>query len=484
MMRSLYSGIAGLKVHQTKMDVIGNNIANVNTVGYKAQSVTFSELFYQTTQIASGANETTRTGGQNAKQIGLGSQVSAISIDINGQGGTQSTGRAFDLMINGNSFFIVQDNSGTYFSKAGNFQTDENGNLVTPSGKYVMGYTANGVGGDLQTDEVRPLQIYSDAFKIAPPSATTDTTFKGNIDCNSTDTVTRIAYAYDSLGTQYGIQLNMKQTDTAGIYTMKIGSVLNGSEVTDYTASFYKTKQEAAAGEETVTFNTGDKVAEENTIYVKYDEATGAIAGIYGTLADAQSGNNRIDEQDPETGEYLNNIHLGFDGDTAATPPTSKTSLRTTTIEFDLSNTRSYAGESTIDCKKGKEDGIAGAGKATGEMSSVGIQTDGRIVASYSNGDTYVIGQIAVSNFSNPAGLEKIGDNLYKATLNSGEFNGIGYQITALGETMSSGVVEMSNVDLSKEFTDMITTQRGFQANSRIITTSDTMLEELVNLKR
>ena len=127
---------------------------------------------------------------------------------------------------------------------------------------------------------------------------------------------------------------------------------------------------------------------------------------------------------------------------------------------------------------------VPGAGKAVGKMSSVGIQDDGRIVASYSNGDTMVIGQIATQSFSNAAGLEKVGTNMYAATLNSGEFDGVGEEIGDAGGKMVSGTIEMSNVDLASEFTDMITTQRGFQANSRIITVSDTMLEELINLKR
>ncbi|MBQ1193015.1 MAG: flagellar hook-basal body complex protein [Lachnospiraceae bacterium] len=142
MMRSLYSGVAGLKVHQTRMDVIGNNIANVNTVGFKSQRVNFSELFYQTTQIASGPNAENGTGGQNAMQIGLGTSVAQISVNITGEGGSQSTGNGLDLKINGDTFFIINDGGAQYYTKAGNFTTDGFGNLVTGSGGYVMGYTA------------------------------------------------------------------------------------------------------------------------------------------------------------------------------------------------------------------------------------------------------------------------------------------------------------------------------------------------------
>ena len=166
MMRSLYSGVSGLKVHQTKMDVIGNNISNVNTVGFKASRVTFSELFYQTTQTATGSNAENETGGQNAKQIGLGASLSSIAVDITGEGGTQNTNRPFDIKINGDSFFIVNSTGSTYFTKAGNFARDDYGNLVTDTGAYVMGYVAESPGAPLQTDQLRPLQVYSDQYVI------------------------------------------------------------------------------------------------------------------------------------------------------------------------------------------------------------------------------------------------------------------------------------------------------------------------------
>lgn len=152
-------------------------------------------------------------------------------------------------------------------------------------------------------------------------------------------------------------------------------------------------------------------------------------------------------------------------------------------ITVDLSQLTNYGSASTIDSKTGDSEGV-GKGKAPGEMSRLGVQTDGKIVASYTNGDQRILGQIAVAKFANAAGLEKIGENLYAETLNSGKFNGIGEDITADGGKFTTGVLEMSNVDLSTEFVDMITTQRGFQANSRIITVSDSMLEELINLKR
>ena len=429
MMRSLYSGVSGLKAHQTKMDVIGNNIANVNTVGFKSSRVTFSELFYQTTQVASGPNADTNTGGQNAKQIGLGTNMGSISVDVTTEGGTQSTGNPFDLKISGDSFFIVSSGGANYFTKAGNFTTDASGNLVTQSGGLVMGYIAETPGAMLQTDQIRPLSIYGAQYTNTPPEVTTAATYSGNI--NSEDSnfaeglpITTFIPVYDNLGYKYEVQVQVTKV-SATEYTAEATGVYSGNQlVEDLTAEMSGT--------------------------LTFDGATGLIA----------DGSE-------------SSFELTISGKDSFTEP----------VTVDFSSLTCYGNESTIDCVRGDKNG-EGAGKAVGTMISVGVQTDGKIVAAYSNGDNEVIGQIAVANFANPAGLEKVGDNLFAATLNSGEFNGIGEDVTAGGGSISSGTLEMSNVDLSTEFTDMIVTQRGFQANSRIITTSDTMIEELLSLKR
>ena len=428
-MRSLYSGVSGLKAHQTKMDVIGNNIANVNTVGFKSSRVTFSELFYQTTQVASGPNADTNTGGQNAKQIGLGTNMGSISVDVTTEGGTQSTGNPFDLKISGDSFFIVSSGGANYFTKAGNFTTDASGNLVTQSGGLVMGYIAETPGAMLQTDQIRPLSIYGAQYTNTPPEVTTAATYSGNI--NSEDSnfaeglpITTFIPVYDNLGYKYEVQVQVTKV-SATEYTAEATGVYSGNQlVEDLTAEMSGT--------------------------LTFDGATGLIA----------DGSE-------------SSFELTISGKDSFTEP----------VTVDFSSLTCYGNESTIDCVRGDKNG-EGAGKAVGTMISVGVQTDGKIVAAYSNGDNEVIGQIAVANFANPAGLEKVGDNLFAATLNSGEFNGIGEDVTAGGGSISSGTLEMSNVDLSTEFTDMIVTQRGFQANSRIITTSDTMIEELLSLKR
>jgi len=436
MMRSLYSGVSGLKAHQTKMDVIGNNIANVNTVGYKSQSVMFSDLFYQTTQTATGANETTGTGGQNAKQIGLGAQLSSISTNITGEGGSQSTGNALDIKINGSSFFIVENGGSTYFTKAGNFTTDANGNLVTQSGGYVMGYSAaRNENGDyvLQTDQLRKLSLRGAEYLTTAPAQTISATFTGNINpsdeeysATGSQRITRLINVYDNLGNLFSVQVAIEKTSSTQYEMFATGKVFSGN-----------------------TELTSQELAAQGNITLEFDPENGVIVG-------------------DETFE------ITFTG-TSAEPFVDP-------LTVDVSALTVYGSETTIDSARGIDG--EGSGKPVGNMISVGIDTSGNIIGAYDNGDNVIIGQLAVATFSNPSGLEKAGNNLFAATLNSGDFNGIGSTIDAVGEDFSTGVVEMSNVHLASEFTDMIVTQRGFQANSRVITTSDTMIEELLSLKR
>ena len=445
MMRSLYSGVSGLKVHQTGMDVIGNNIANVNTVGFKSQRTTFAELFYQTTQSASGPNAETQTGGQNAKQIGLGSNVAQISVNIKAEGGSQSTGNDTDLKINGQEFFIIQQSGTNYYTKAGNFTTDGYGNLVTGSGGYVMGYAAaRDDAGDfvLMTDELRPISLYGEEYLLTAPAQSTTANLTGNINSSDEDFTsdglgykTADLYLFDSLGNTYNVQFRIEQDpDSTTGYSLSVNKIFNGTdEVTTMD----------------VVFNGGDE-----SIEIDFDPTEGTVVS------------------DPQF-----TISLVQDGTTTPVDTFPED------VTVDLSALTNYGSEYSVVATRG--DGTIdnlGAGKGVGNMISVAIQTDGKIVSSYDNGDTLVIGQIAVAQFANAAGLEKIGDNLFASTLNSGDANT--NDITAFGDNMSSGVLEMSNVDLATEFTNMIVTQRGYQANSRVITTSDTMIEELLNLKR
>lgn len=462
MMRSLYAGVAGLKTHQTRMDVIGNNIANVNTTAYKSQSMTFSDLMYQTTQAASGANATTGVGGTNARQIGLGSKTSAIKTAITQQGATQTTNDPFDIMITGESFFVVNNGSENFFTRDGSFYVDGAGNLaMTSTGYNVMGWLPDTEDPTtIKQDTVTALRVMTEANMTYPAQATSQATFSGIIDTNDTN-VTSIEgrvvnlEVYDNKGFKYTVRCSLHDADKTkddGVFFLQLDDILdsNGKSVV------------AAGGklEDYVKFANAKGPTADTTAYLRYSTKDGSFLSV-GT-----------------DGTTTGQSTVSLDFNQANLP-----SFDDITADFSATSNQNNNGSSTFVGSKGDSKGI-GSGRKVGEMSGIAIQKDGKIYASYDNGQKRLLGQIAVANFANASGLSKEGDNLYSATQNSGDFNGVGEDITAGGGYMNSGVLEMSNVDLSAEFTEMITTQRGFQANSRIITVSDTLLEELTNLKR
>ena len=769
MMRSLYSAVAGLKTHQTKMDVIGNNIANVNTVAFKSSSVTFSTIMYQTLSNASGANASTGTGGINAKQIGLGVSMASTAASITKAGAAETTGNAFDLKITDNSsssFFVVYNGSENVFTKAGSFYVDGTGNLcMTSTGYTVMGWQVDGEG-NIRKDTVSPLKIMSAENQTSSPETTTKAMCTGVIDNNSATMSSDSGYSmnltiYDRLGYPYTARFAIKAEDISnGEYTVNLTDILDaeGKSILNSDVSLsdlFSTGGSEVQGSgiditDNYNFNTGksksniqdvvNKVAKDNAdtasdtttgrLYTYYLDAedvneqlnltgSGALPAGYrirlqspyneinqamAALTDESSGygsfyvikgNDTVVAQgkysdtngweitegtvkdgtftpaDTQTDKYsltktvtvndflalgskvtatngtstytgycftgaaltklkeelgLTDADEGFDSDdneyyyfpdfpssgtlsltsnenivittpssylpvggsnttvdltdadyaddsgvpyytygiekilgdysytqvngstladeTEAdplfteelpadalvkysmfnsswrieTPRSDGYSLKfdTTTgtlsyignagnksasldlssltaagydafdnIEVDFSNLLNYNnnGSSTAAISGGDADGD-GKGKKLGALTGLSVDTAGKIYGSYDNGNTILLGQIAVAQFANAAGLEATGDNCYKTTLNSGDFDGIGVEISADGSSISTGELEMSNVDLASEFTSMITTQRGFQANSRVITTSDSMLEELISLKR
>lgn len=453
MMRSLYSGVAGLKTHQTRMDVIGNNIANVNTTAYKSQSMTFSDLMYQTTQAASGANPTTGVGGTNARQIGLGAKTSAIKTAITTQGASQTTNDPFDIMITGDSFFIVNNGQNNYFTRDGSFYVDGAGNLaMTSTGYNVMGWQVDpNDASAIKQDTVSALRVMTTENMTYPPEATKSARISGIIDKNDTNvnaTAGKIMNLefYDNQGYKYTAKLSVHSTTTDGTFTVQLDDILDSK---GKTVLAVKTKASLQQNNATVT----------NPV-LEFDLKNGSFKNV-GT-AGAQPAASTL------------TLHF----DTGTFP-----SFTDITIDFSNCSNLNNNGSSTVSPIRGDAKGN-GAGRKVGEMSGIDIQKDGMIYANYDNGCSRLLGQIAVATFANASGLAKEGDNLYSATQNSGDFDGIGTDITTGGGYMNTGVLEMSNVDLSSEFTEMITTQRGFQANSRIITVSDTLLEELTNLKR
>lgn len=451
MMRSLYSGVAGLKTHQTRMDVIGNNIANVNTTAYKSQSMTFSDLMYQTTQAASGANPTTGVGGTNARQIGLGAKTSAIKTAITTQGASQTTNDPFDIMITGDSFFIVNNGQNNYFTRDGSFYVDGAGNLaMTSTGYNVMGWKVDpNDASAIKQDTVSALRIMTTENMTYPPEATKSARISGIIDKNDTNVnaaagkIMNLEF-YDNQGYKYTAKLSVHSTKDDGKFTVKLDDILDSKGKTVL-------PDKAKASLQQNNADVTDPVLE-------FDLKNGSFKNV-GTAGGTES-----------------TLTLHFD--TGTFP-----SFTDITIDFSKCSNLNNNGSSTVSPIRGDAKGN-GAGRKVGEMSGIEIQKDGMIYANYDNGCSRLLGQIAVATFANASGLAKEGDNLYSATQNSGDFDGIGKDITTGGGYMNNGVLEMSNVDLSSEFTEMITTQRGFQANSRIITVSDTLLEELTNLKR
>ncbi|XXM73526.1 flagellar hook protein FlgE [Lysinibacillus sphaericus] len=407
MLRSMYSGISGMKNFQTKLDVIGNNIANVNTYGYKKGRVTFQDLMNQTVSGASRA--TANRGGQNAMQVGLGSTLASID-SIQTQGSLQNTGRSLDVAVSGDGFFMVRQGNNALYTRAGNFYLDSNGSLVTGGGALVQGYPVD-AGGAVNRSGVADIKIDTDTTMA--PQATTKASYNGNLKATAAagtevEIETKVK---DSQGND--ISLNITLTKGAGnnAWTANISSLTNGVTV-------------AGGGNLAFGFDANGKLTTAMPHNLSLTNSNGA---------------NDLD------------IELDFSNIT----------------QFDSS---SSANTDTVD------------GNSEGYLESFNIGSSGEVNGVFSNGEVRVLSQLALATFSNPGGLTKAGNNLFQESNNSGLPN-----MGTAGEgrgSLQSGSLEMSNVDLSEEFTEMITAQRGFQANTRIITTSDEILQELVNLKR
>lgn len=573
MMRSMYSAVSGLKTHQTKMDVIGNNIANVNTVAFKSSSVVFQDVLYQMTSNASGANAATGTGGVNAKQIGLGVTTGATNLSITTSGAAETTGRAFDIRLSDQSttnFFVVNNGSENLFTRAGSFYVDGAGNLcMTSTGYTVMGWQVDPTTGNIKKDTVSALRVMQTSNLTSAPEATTQANVSGIIDKNDKDVLSdnglvKTLTFFDNLGYSYTARFAMKSTGTDGKYTVELEKILNSDGTTFYDASTQQTSDGKTVNvedifgkkETNITLGTYKQVQSgyflntDGKIYVgssavvskllTYNDTSKSftcadgsgpysLKQVYG-ISDAMQ--SKINPPTGTTATVTATVNAGtgvltltgdvtdyeiafstkdgtfsgvgerdtYNADGSVNKAGSKANTVTLnmsklgnnptqfddiTIDFSGLKDADNGGKSTAVMSTGSiDDGVTGKGKKLGAMIGISIDNNGLITGTYDNGNTETLGQIAVAQFANASGLEKVGENCYRTTLNSGEFDGIGVEISADGSSMTSGELEMSNVDLSTEFTQMIITQRGFQANSRIITTSDTLLEELVNLKR
>ncbi|WP_104128461.1 flagellar hook protein FlgE [Cryobacterium sp. Y57] len=403
MLRSLYSGISGLRSHQTMLDVTGNNIANVNTTAFKASATQFQDTLSQLTEAAGGATAT--TGGTNPAQVGLGVQVAGISTNF-AQGSAQSTGKTTDLMISGDGFFITSLGGESLYTRAGSFNFDSAGRLVSPDGAIVQGWGAvNGVvnAGGAVSNITLPVGA------IVPAVRSQSATFTGNLPADSLpeESLVRTVDVYDDLGNSRTVSLTFTRTGAPGVDGWTVG-------------------QTPAAG---------------------------------GTTPTPLQLTAEVDAQGKATGNFTSLNNLTVDG-----------------IAMDLSALKGFAGLPTVA-------GTTNDGSAAGTLNSYTLGADGTLIGLFSNGEQQAIGRIALATFVNPGGLEKAGSSAYRATFNSGGAE-LGTPGAAGLGSLTSGALEMSNVDLSQEFTNLIVAQRGFQANARIITTSDEVLQELTNLKR
>lgn len=406
MLRSLFSGITGLRQHQTLMDVVSNNISNVNTTGFKSSSVVFEDTLSQTLKNAAAPTpgNPPAQGGINPAQVGLGVQLGAISTNF-GQGSAQNTGKSTDLMIQGDGFFLLRSGNQTSYTRAGAFTFDTNGRLVNPEGAVVQGWT--GTNGIVNTDN--PVtDIIVPAGTLVPPTVTTTVNLGGNISAGSTTPMTLGATVFDATGVGHSLSIVITPVD--------------GSAPPQYTVDVS-------------------------------EPADASVTAVQETL-------NFL-----STGAY----------DTATTAPQIALADGTT-ITIDLSGLTQFGGEKSLSVTK-----VDGA--AAGSLQQFQIGADGSVLGIFSNGQKLTMAKLALANFNNPPGLEKIGNTSFRSTSNSGLAQ-VGTAGTGGRGQLLGGTLEMSNVDLAQEFTNLIIAQRGFQANSRVITTSDQMLQDLVDIKR
>ena len=391
MLRSLFSGISGLRAHQTMLDVTGNNIANVNTTGFKASQTQFQDTLSQVLTNAGAAQD--GVGGTNPAQVGLGVRVAGITTNFQ-QGAAQLTNRSTDMMISGDGFFVVRKGTEQLYTRAGAFDFDATGQLVTPDGGLVQGWAADATGAIDTNGQLVDLRL--PIATLMGAAASTSATFEGNLPSEAA-----------------------------------VGTVLNRDV---------------------------DVYAADGTVSTLALAFTRTAAGwnVSGTIGATTA-----------TGAMTFNA----DG-TQATGG----SLTVGAVTVDLSTITGFAGLDTVEASTQN-------GRAAGTLQSFTINADGTLLGSFSNGLKQALGRVALSTFTNPAGMEKAGGSLYRTTVNSGDAQ-IGAAGTGGRGDLTGGALEMSNVDLSAEFTNLIIAQRGFQANSRVITTSDELLQELVNLKR
>lgn len=463
MMRSLYSGVSGLQNHQTRMDVIGNNISNVNTTGFKRGRVNFQDMISQ--QVGGAAKPTEELGGVNPKDVGLGMTIATIE-QVFSQGNLQTTGVSTDVAIQGNGFFILKDGDESFYTRNGQFGLDSNGTLVNPAnGQRVQGWMARDLNGEqiVQT-AATPTDLVVPVGSKDPAKATENVLFACNLNKNTPE-IQEGASASDIAKGTWGIE--EKIYDSFGkehllsVSFTKVPGVANSWQATVNVdadnADFTQTR---------VGLGTTDGV--QNTFIVNFDN--------YGQLASVEDSSGNISNQEGEIILQTSFTVPEANADENGNPYRQTFSINLGTIgSMKNTITQSASASST---KAYSQDGYK-----LGYLDNFKIDSSGTITGVYSNGTNRVIGQLALATFANDRGLEKAGNNTYVETNNSGQAN-IGESGIAGKGSLLAGALEMSNVDLSEQMTDMIVTQRGFQSNAKTIQTADTLLETVLSLKR
>lgn len=463
MMRSLYSGVSGLQNHQTRMDVIGNNISNVNTTGFKRGRVNFQDMISQ--QVGGAAKPTEELGGVNPKDVGLGMTIATIE-QVFSQGNLQTTGVSTDVAIQGNGFFILKDGDESFYTRNGQFGLDSNGTLVNPAnGQRVQGWMARDLNGEqiVQT-AATPTDLVVPVGSKDPAKATENVLFACNLNKNTPEILEGASesdIAKGTWGTEQKIYDSFGNEHLLSVSFTKVPGVANSWQATVNVdadnADFTQTR---------IGLGTTDGV--QNTFIVNFDN--------YGQLASVEDSSGNISNQEGEIVLQTSFTVPEANADENGNPYRQTFNINLGTIgSMKNTITQSASPSST---KAYSQDGYT-----LGYLDNFKIDSSGTITGVYSNGTNRVIGQLALATFANDRGLEKAGNNTYVETNNSGQAN-IGESGIAGKGSLLAGALEMSNVDLSEQMTDMIVTQRGFQSNAKTIQTADTLLETVLSLKR
>ncbi len=433
MLQAMLSGVASIKAQQSRMNVIGDNLANVNTTAFKGSRVSFAEMMSQTVRSASGATAT--RGGVNPIQYGLG--VSVTSTDVNSaQGALNQTNKPTDLAIQGNGFFITSNTNRMAYTRDGSFQVDTQGFLVqSATGERVLGWQGDSTGAIDTTQAITPASFVSIPNSLNSVKQTSVATFAGNLNASAlpTDTVTTSIRIYDSLGGSHDVNLVLSNHATPAGAGAPAGA----------TSSWDWQAWEGTPGTGTLL---GDNTSAGNE-KMFFDSSGNQVSGL--------------------AAGTFNQIKLN---------PTAGQSFSPFTVNMNFKQITQLNGASQVNAVD--QDGFA-----PGSLESFAISQDGVVTGIFTNGFTRPIAQIGMAAFSNPEGLERQGNNLYISSDNSGRPL-VGTPRTNARGAISAGFLEQSNVDIGAEFTDLIVTQRGFQSNTKVVTTVDELLQDLINMKR